>query len=91
MGDTGALMLGALLAGVAVLSNGVLLLPLVGGVLVLEVLSDVVQVASFRLTGRRVLRMAPLHHHLELSGWSEERIVTAFWVASAVLALAAWR
>ena len=91
MGDTGALMLGALLAGVAVLSQSVLLLPLVGGVFVAEVLSVVIQVASFQLFGRRVFRMTPFHHHLELSGWPEERVVTVFWVATALLALIAWR
>lgn len=87
MGDTGALPLGAGLATVALMTGWWLLLPLVGIVLMAEALSDVVQIASFQLTGRRVLRMAPLHHHCELLGWSEPQVVLRFWLAGSVGAL----
>lgn len=91
MGDTGSLGLGAALAGLAILTRATLFLPIVGGVFVLEALSVIVQVASFRLWGRRLLKMSPLHHHFELLGWSEERIVISFWAAALVFAVAAWR
>jgi phospho-N-acetylmuramoyl-pentapeptide-transferase len=91
MGDTGSLALGAALAGLAVVTKSVLFLPVVGGVFVLEALSVILQVLSFRLWGRRVLKMSPLHHHFELSGWSEERIVVSFWAAAMILAVLAWR
>jgi phospho-N-acetylmuramoyl-pentapeptide-transferase len=91
MGDTGALGLGAALAGLAIVTRATLFLPIVGGVFVLEALSVIVQVASFRLLGRRLLKMSPLHHHFELVGWSEERIVISFWAAALVFAVAAWR
>lgn len=85
MGDTGSLALGAALATVALLTGGVLLLPVVGLVFVLETLSVIVQVAYFKASGgKRLLKMSPLHHHLELSGWSETRTVRSFWLASAV-------
>ena len=90
MGDTGSLALGAALGGLAVVTHAPLLLPLVGGVFALETLSVIIQVLSFRLTGRRVFRMSPLHHHFELSGWSEERVTGTFWVAALVFALLAW-
>lgn len=90
MGDTGSLALGAGLAGLAVISGTVLLLPVVGLLFVIETLSVIIQVISFRLTGRRVFRMSPLHHHFELGGWSEERVVTVFWVVSALGAVLAW-
>ncbi|MCY0880174.1 MAG: phospho-N-acetylmuramoyl-pentapeptide-transferase [Firmicutes bacterium] len=90
MGDTGALALGAGLAGLAVITGAPLLLPIVGILFVIETLSVIVQVVSFRLTGRRVLRMSPLHHHFELSGWSEEQVVTVFWLVSMVGAVIAW-
>ncbi len=82
MGDTGSLGLGAALAGLAILTKAELLLVVSGGLLVLVTLSVIVQVASFQLTGRRVLKMAPLHHHFELSGWSELQVVHRFWLAS---------
>jgi phospho-N-acetylmuramoyl-pentapeptide-transferase len=91
MGETGALALGAGLATVALMTGWWLLLPVVGVVLVAEALSDVVQIGSFRLTGRRVLKMAPLHHHFELLGWSEPQVVLRFWlvgVAGALLGVA---
>lgn len=87
MGDTGALPLGVGLATVALMTGWWLLLPVVGIVLVGEALSVVVQVGSFRLTGRRVLRMAPLHHHFELAGWAEPQVVVRFWLVGVVGAL----
>jgi phospho-N-acetylmuramoyl-pentapeptide-transferase len=93
MGDAGALAIGAALAAAAVLTRSELLLPLVGGVYVLEALSVMVQVAAFRLVGRRVLRMSPLHHHFELSGWPERRVVQSFWLLSlacSILGYFAW-
>lgn len=90
MGDTGSLALGAGLAGAAIVTSSPLLLPVVGILFVIETLSVIIQVISFRLTGRRVFRMSPLHHHFELSGWSEERVVTAFWIVSVLGAVLAW-
>ncbi len=90
MGDTGSLALGSLLAGLAVASRTVLILPIVGGLFVVETLSVIVQVASFKLTGRRVLRMSPLHHHFELAGWSEERVVVTFWLTALAFLVWAW-
>ncbi len=85
MGDTGSLALGASLAGLAVLTKTELLLVLSGGLFVAEALSVIVQVIFFRLTGRRILRMSPLHHHFELLGWSELAVVHRFWTAALVL------
>ncbi len=79
MGDTGSLALGGALAGLAVLTRTELVLLVLGGVFVLEALSVIIQVASFRLTGRRVFRMSPLHHHFELLGWPEPKVVYFFW------------
>jgi phospho-N-acetylmuramoyl-pentapeptide-transferase len=87
MGEVGALPLGAGLGVVALMTGWWLLLPVIGIVFVLEGLSDIVQIASFRFTGRRVLKMAPLHHHFELLGWPETRIVLRFWVAGLAGAL----
>jgi len=87
MGDAGALPLGAALATVALMTGWWLLLPLIGIVLVAEALSVGAQVGSFQLTGRRVLRMAPLHHHCELIGWSEPQVVLRFWLVGTVGAL----
>jgi phospho-N-acetylmuramoyl-pentapeptide-transferase len=84
------LALGAGLAGAAIVSGTTLLLPLVGVLFVIETLSVIIQVLSFRLTGRRVFRMSPLHHHFELVGWSEEQVVTVFWVISLIGAVLAW-
>ncbi len=89
MGDAGSLALGGSLGMLAVLTKAELLLPLIGGLYVVEAVSVIVQVASFKLTGRRVFRMAPLHHHYELSGWSEPKIVVRFWIISFALALLA--
>lgn len=89
MGDTGSLGIGAAVAVLALLENVDLLLPLIGGLYVLETLSVIAQVASFRLFGRRVLRMAPIHHHFELSGWPETTVIVRFWIlAGAFTAIA---
>lgn len=85
MGDTGALALGAALAGIAILTGMQLLLLVIGGVFVAETLSVIIQVASYKATRRRVFRMAPLHHHFELAGWPEAAVTTRFWLASLVL------
>lgn len=90
MGDTGSLALGAALGGFAVASGATLLLPVLGILFVIETLSVIIQVVSFRLTGRRVFRMSPIHHHFELAGWSEERVVTTFWLVSLIGAVLAW-
>ena len=87
MGDTGSLALGAGLATVALMTGWWVLLPVVGVVLLAEALSDVAQIGSFRLTGRRVLKMAPLHHHFELLGWEETQVVLRFWLVGIVGAL----
>src|SRR5215467_9703375 len=88
MGDTGSLALGGLLGSVAVATKHELVLAIVGGLFVLEAVSVIVQVISFRLTGKRVFRMAPLHHHFEQLGWTEPQIVIRFWIIAVVLALA---
>jgi phospho-N-acetylmuramoyl-pentapeptide-transferase len=87
MGDTGSLALGGALGVVAVLIKREFWLVLVGGVFVAEALSVMLQVASFKLTGKRILRMSPLHHHFELMGWPESRVVLRFYIAGALLAL----
>jgi phospho-N-acetylmuramoyl-pentapeptide-transferase len=87
MGDTGSNALGALLSGIAILTRTELVLLFLAGIPVIETMSDILQVASFQLFGRRVFKMAPLHHHFELAGWKETRIVLTFWLAQAVLAL----
>jgi len=88
MGDTGSLALGATLAVVAFMTGHWLLLPLIGIVFVADTGSVMLQVAYFRLThGKRVLRMAPLHHHFELAGWSETQVTTRFWLVGAAGAL----
>jgi phospho-N-acetylmuramoyl-pentapeptide-transferase len=89
MGDAGSLALGASIGMLSVLTKSELLLPLIGGLYVVEAASVIIQVASFKLTGRRVFRMAPLHHHFELEGWSEPKIVVRFWIVSFALALLA--
>jgi phospho-N-acetylmuramoyl-pentapeptide-transferase len=84
MGDTGSLALGGLLAAVAVATNTQLLLVLLGGLFVVETLSVIIQVAVFRTTGRRVFRMAPIHHHFELLGWQETTIIVRFWILAGI-------
>ncbi len=87
MGDTGSLALGGALGAVAVLIKRELLLVIVGGLFVAEALSVIIQVAVFKATGRRVFRMAPLHHHFELGNWPESKVVIRFWIVSILLAL----
>lgn len=88
MGDTGSLSLGAALGVVSVVTKHELVLAIVGGLFVLETASVIVQVVSFKLTGKRVFRMAPLHHHFEKKGWAEATIVIRFWIIASILALA---
>jgi len=87
MGDIGALALGAVLGTMAVIVRQELVLVVMGGIFVIETLSVMIQVASFKLTGRRVFRMAPIHHHFELKGWPEPRVIVRFWIISVVLVL----
>jgi phospho-N-acetylmuramoyl-pentapeptide-transferase len=87
MGDVGALALGAALGAVAVVAKQELVLFIMGGIFVLETLSVMLQVASFKLTGKRIFRMAPLHHHYELKGWPEPRVIVRFWIVTVVLVL----
>ena len=87
MGDVGALAIGAALGTVAVAARQELVLFIMGGVFVMETLSVIVQVASFKLTGKRIFRMAPLHHHFELKGWPEPRVIVRFWIVTVILVL----
>ncbi|MFQ3545841.1 phospho-N-acetylmuramoyl-pentapeptide-transferase [Halobacillus rhizosphaerae] len=87
MGDTGSLGLGGAIAIIAILTKLELLLVIIGGVFVLETLSVMLQVASFKTTGKRIFRMSPLHHHYELKGWSEWRVVTTFWTLGLIFAV----
>jgi phospho-N-acetylmuramoyl-pentapeptide-transferase len=89
MGDTGSLSLGASLATIAVIIKQEILFVIVGGIFVMETLSVIIQVISFKFRGKRVFRMAPIHHHFELKGWNEEKIVVRFWIISIILALIA--
>jgi phospho-N-acetylmuramoyl-pentapeptide-transferase len=89
MGDVGSLALGGAIGTLAVLTKSELLLPLIGGIYVVEAASVIIQVGSFKLTGRRVFRMAPLHHHYEIKGWAEPKIIVRFWILSFMLALLA--
>jgi len=87
MGDVGSLSLGGAIATVAVIIKQELLLPFIGGIFVTEALSVIIQVASYKLRGKRVFRMAPIHHHFELIGWKESKIIARFWIAALVFAL----
>lgn len=87
MGDVGSLSLGAALGVVAVITKNEILLALCGGIFVMEALSVMAQVASFKMTGKRVFKMAPIHHHFELKGWAEPKVIVRFWIISIVLAL----
>ncbi|MGU5161868.1 phospho-N-acetylmuramoyl-pentapeptide-transferase, partial [Pseudomonas aeruginosa] len=87
MGDVGALALGAALGTIAVIVRQEIVLFIMGGVFVMETLSVMIQVASFKLTGRRVFRMAPIHHHFELKGWPEPRVIVRFWIITVILVL----
>jgi phospho-N-acetylmuramoyl-pentapeptide-transferase len=83
MGDTGSLAIGGVLAAAAVLTKTELLLPVIGGLFVVEALSVMIQVAVFKLTGKRVFKMAPIHHHFEFLGWEENKVVVRFWIVQA--------
>jgi phospho-N-acetylmuramoyl-pentapeptide-transferase len=87
MGDIGALSLGAALGAVAVVVRQEIVLAIMGGVFVMETLSVIIQVGSFKLTGKRVFRMAPLHHHFELKGWAEPKVIVRFWIITVILVL----
>ncbi len=87
MGDIGALSLGAALGTVAVIVRQEIVLAIMGGVFVVETLSVIIQVTSFKLTGKRVFRMAPLHHHFELKGWAEPKVIVRFWIITVILVL----
>ena len=87
MGDVGALALGAALAVMAIISRHEVVLFIMGGVFVMETVSVILQVASFKLTGKRIFRMAPLHHHFELKGWPEPRVIVRFWIITVMLVL----
>lgn len=87
MGDTGSLALGGAFAGMAILTKTELLLVVIGGIFVMEALSVIIQVISFKTRGVRVFKMSPIHHHFELSGWSEQTVVNRFWFGGAVLAI----
>jgi phospho-N-acetylmuramoyl-pentapeptide-transferase len=87
MGDVGSLALGGGLATVAVLLKQELLLPLIGGVYMIEAISVILQVGSFKLRGKRIFKMAPIHHHFEQLGWAESKVITRFWIAGLILAL----
>jgi len=89
MGDVGSLGLGATLGVIAIIVRQELLLFVMGGVFVVETLSVIIQVSSFKLTGKRVFRMAPIHHHFELQGWPEPRVIVRFWIVTAILVLCA--
>jgi phospho-N-acetylmuramoyl-pentapeptide-transferase len=87
MGDTGSLSCGGALGAISVVTKHELVLAIIGGLFVLETISVIVQVASYKLTGKRVFRMAPLHHHFERKGWQEPTIVIRFWIIASVLAV----
>jgi phospho-N-acetylmuramoyl-pentapeptide-transferase len=89
MGDVGSLALGGAIGCLAVMIKQEILLGLVGGLFVLEGMSVVLQVASFKLTGRRIFKMSPLHHHFELSGWRETKVVVRFWIIAIIFAMLA--
>lgn len=86
MGDTGSLALGGVVAAVAVISNTVLLIPIIGGIYFAEALSVIIQVLHYKRTKKRIFKMAPLHHHFEMSGWKETKVVSVFWIVTVILA-----
>ncbi len=88
MGDSGSLSLGATLAITALITGQILVLPIIGIIFVVETASDLIQIGYFRMTGgRRIFRMAPLHHHFELGGWDEEKITLRFWIVAVLAGL----
>lgn len=89
MGDVGSLTIGGVLGMIAIISKQEILLILVGGIFVIETLSVLIQVISFRFTGKRIFKMAPIHHHFELKGWAEPKVIVRFWIISIILAILA--
>jgi len=87
MGDTGALMLGGIIGMLAIITKQELSLIIVGGIFVVEALSVIIQVASFKLTGKRVFLMTPIHHHFEIKGIPESKVIVRFWIVGIILAL----
>ena len=87
MGDTGSLSLGGSLAAIAIIVKHEIVLAIIGGLFVLETVSVIIQVISFKLTGKRIFKMAPIHHHFEKKGWAESTIVIRFWIIAIILAL----
>ena len=87
MGDVGSLALGGAIGTVSVMIKQEMLLPFIGGVFVIEALSVMIQVASFKFRGKRVFKMAPIHHHFELMGWKESKVIIRFWIAALIFAL----
>ncbi|MCT4594383.1 MAG: phospho-N-acetylmuramoyl-pentapeptide-transferase [Anaeromicrobium sp.] len=87
MGDTGSMALGGAIAAVSILTNLTMIIPIVGGIYFMEALSVIIQVASFKLTGKRVFKMSPLHHHFELCGWKETKVVIVFWLVTFILCM----
>ena len=87
MGDTGSLSLGGSLGAISIVSKHEIVLAIIGGLFVLETVSVIIQVVSFKLTGRRIFQMEPLHHHFEKKGWAESTVVIRFWIISIILAL----
>ena len=87
MGDTGSLALGGMLGAIAVAVKHEIVLAIIGGLFVVETLSVIIQVTSFKTTGKRVFKMAPLHHHFEQKGWTEPTVVVRFWIVSVIFAL----
>ena len=87
MGDTGSLSLGGSLAAIAIIVKHEIVLAIIGGLFVLETVSVIIQVVSFKITGKRIFKMAPIHHHFEQKGWAESTIVIRFWIIAIILAL----
>jgi phospho-N-acetylmuramoyl-pentapeptide-transferase len=87
MGDVGSLGLGGALGTLAIITKQEIILAVVGGIFVVETISVVLQVLSFRLTGKRIFKMAPIHHHFELKGWAEPKVIVRFWIVGIMLAL----
>ena len=87
MGDVGSLSLGGAIASVAVVVKQELLLPFIGGIFVIEALSVILQVGSYKLRRKRIFKMAPIHHHFELTGWKESKIIARFWIVALIFAL----
>ena len=87
MGDVGSLSLGAAIGTIAVMVRQEVILAIMGGVFVMETLSVIIQVLSFKLRGKRVFKMSPIHHHFELSGWAEPKIIVRFWIITLILVL----